>query len=43
MSSVVDYIESEDDESGTGRRVSLRAATLDKLIQFCIDEFGMFF
>lgn len=42
MSSSVDYIESEDDESNGGRR-SLRAATLDKLVQFCIDEFGMFF
>ncbi|XP_031550693.1 ras guanyl-releasing protein 3-like isoform X2 [Actinia tenebrosa] len=38
MSSTVDYIESEDDESN-GRRASLRAATLDKLVQFCIDEF----
>lgn len=35
MSNIVDYIVEEDE---TGRHI--RAATLEKLVQFCVDEFG---
>lgn len=35
MSNVVDFIVEED---GSGRHV--RAATLERLVQFCVDEFG---
>lgn len=35
MSNVVDFIMDEDD---SGRHI--RAATLEKLVEFCVDEFG---